>query len=376
MDVEEDQYYDERARVVLFNLCHGKLLIEYSIRGKTENFDFSSTIAPTNIDKLLKSPTAICSISSAKDRMESLQKVKEVCKPYLFGDKTFVDREFMETCKEQLISVSCDLKSQLLPSASASIQTRTQPKQSFSDYFKDISECTNTFEYVKSKRGEKIKNKVWGPDDGSGIFIMLDVIFELPYRPIGLPFDKLNTGNINFANDFLRRPDNVYPQPMFEQRIGRVSIVDGKYYISYTEGTNLLTCPYFIEYTLRSIPGATEENMHLYVVTRKTFYDRFGLIMTNKIDANILYSYFQHVNKIHHIDMSCDALEFVDPTGKIPQNEIERKFSVQPDAKRDRILKGFNTTDGSFSARGGYKRRRKSRRQTKSKQKKSRKNRK
>ena len=63
--------------------------------------------------------------------------------------------------------------------------------------------------------------------------------------------------------------------------------------------------------------------------------------------------------------MSCDALEFVDPTGKIPQNEIERKFSVQPDAKRDRILKGVNTTDGSFSARGGYKRRRKSRRQTK-----------
>jgi hypothetical protein len=375
MDVEEKEHYDERARVVLFNLCHGALLVEYSITGKTENFDFSSTIAPTNIDKLLKAPTAICSISSKFKRREQIQILHKVCLPYMIFNKKFVDDEFMERCKEELILSSDDLKSQLIPSAST--QTRSQPTQSFSDNFKDISKCTNTFEYVKSKRGEKIKNKVWAPDNLSGITIMFDVIFELPYTPTGLPFDKLNTGNINFAED-LRTHNNVYPQRMFLQRIGRVSIVDGKHCISYTEGTNLLTCPYFIEYTLRSIPGATEENMHLYVFTRETFQDRFGLIMTNKIDANILYSYFQHVNKIHHIDMSCDALEFVDPTGKTPKNEIEMRFSVQTNAKRHRILKGFNTTDCSFSARGskGRRKTRQTKKQPKSKQKKSRKSRK
>ena len=296
-------------------------------------------------------------------RREQLKILREdVCWPYMIG-KQFDDDEFMERCKEELILSSADLKSQLLPSAP--IQTRMQPTQHFSDYFKDISECTNTFEYVKSKQGEKIKNKVWSADDWSGIFIMFDVVFELPYTPTGLPFDILNTGNITLEPN-LRTHNDVYPRRMFEQPIGKVSIVDGKHYIRYTEGTNLLTCPYFIEYTLLRNPDVT-------LFTRKTFIDLFGLIMPQKINASILYGYFQHVPSIKHIDMSCDALGFIDPTGEKSSAEIELIFAQQSAAKLNRILKGVNS-DGSFSARGS-KRKRKSR-QTKSKQKKSRKTRK
>jgi hypothetical protein len=355
--------YDERARVVLFNLCHGVVPVEYSRIGKTDKFDFPSIIAPTDTDKLLKAPTGICSISSETDRMQSLQKLHEVCWPYSTGIKKFDDDEFMERCKEKLILSSDDLKSQVLPSAP--IQRRSQPTQRFSDYFKNISECTNTFEYVKSRKGEKIKNKKWGPSN-------MSVIFELPYTPTGLPFDILNTGNITLEPN-LRTRDNVYPRPMFDQPIGRVSIVDGKHYIRYYEGTNLLTCPYFIEYTLRSNPDVTKENMHDYVVKHTTFRGRFELNMPRQIDANILYSYFQHVPSIKHIDMSCDTLGFIDPTGEKSSVQIANIFATQPGPKRERILNGFNS-DGSFPARGS-KRKRKSR-QTKSKQKKSRKTRK
>jgi hypothetical protein len=104
--------------------------------------------------------------------------------------------------------------------------------------------------------------------------------------------------------------------------------------------------------------------------------------MLTEVNAIILYSYFQHVPTINHIDTSCESMKLK----HIPKDDRERILSKEemveivghlPTAKLQRLMSGQDIT-GEDIGRGSSsknKRKRKSR-QTKSKQKKSRKTRK
>ena len=375
MDVD----YDETARVVLFNICHGALPVEVSI-GKTVKTKYITTYVPVrNLNRLIKADTSICSVDSYRMNTQLFTIMRDICFPYTNLGKFFDDDEFMLNCKEQLIPASDDLRIPL--PADEMVQTRTGERLS-GIIAQSISKSKNIFQYVKSNQGEIIKNKKWGPGFGRGIFIMLPVKFELPYTPTGGLFNQLTTYGPDIRTEY-----NVYPSAMFTHHIGGVSIENGKYYIRYTEGTNLLTCPYFIEYVLLFY-RISFDNIHLYLkmytIMKENPSDLYSdeLLMLTELDAETLYSYFKHVPTINQVDTSCESIYLK----HIPKDDRERILSEQelteivghiPTAKLQRLMTGQSIT-GEDIGRGvtsKNKRRRKSR-QTKYKQKKSRKTRK
>lgn len=333
MDIVEES-------VVLLNLCHGSLPVNYTRKKTIENFTYKTIMAATNLSRLIKAPTSICCVSSDLDQKLYLEIVSEMCSTHFVWDD-----EFMNQTKERLIEASSDLKSQLIKPIPVQTRRTKNEVDQFGDYTQDISKCTNTFEYVKSNMGDTIKNKEWTTDDHSGIIIMTDVTFQLPYVPSGiLTLEMLDMGNIIHTNTSTTK--SPYPQEMFMQKIGRiVSIKNGKCYITYTKNTNVLTCPYFIEYAASYYYG--KENMEKYLsVYYSITFNRTKLVTPIIINANMLYNYFQHIPLIHHIDMSCEAIALRDPHGVLSEQEISDRFAIQPNTKRIRILQGTNDTSG------------------------------
>jgi hypothetical protein len=217
--------YKETERVVLFNICHGELPVHITTMGKIK---YVTTYVPVeNLNRLIKAPTATCSVSSKHRDSLYLRMMSDICLPYINFEKVFNDDDdFMQSCKEQLIPASGDLKSQLLPENDKAQTRKTGKKPSGRIITQSISKSKNTFEYVKSNQGEQIKNKIWSSDNNVGIFIILPVKFKLPYIPTGV------TG-ILFPELATRPVYNVYPQNMFDHLIGRVTIMNGEYYIRY-----------------------------------------------------------------------------------------------------------------------------------------------
>ena len=168
---------------------------------------------------------------------------------------------------------------------------------------------------------------------------MSDVTFELPYTP-----------------------RKEVDQSLFNYQIGQLILIEGKTCIQYIQNTNLLTCPYFIGYYLNIIRAnlSIEIDVSQHLVEYKSIVCDERAPMPKSINAKILYNYFQHVPKIFHLDMSCEAFDPLDS-------------NIRNILQSDPIT--YNEMQNYSSARG-YKRRKKSRRQTKSKQKKSRKPRK
>jgi hypothetical protein len=346
-EIEEKGNFEER--VVLLNLCHGGLPVNYTHEKTTDHFTYVTTRAPSNLYRLIKSPTAICCVSTDQDQQTYLNIVSDMCKE----DEEDED-EFMNQCRRRLIRASRDLISEEIPSIPVKTR-RTEIVEQFGEYTQPISKCTNTFEYVKSPKGQIIKNKNWSLDDYSGIIIMTNVTFELPYVPSGiLSLEMLDMGNIIYDG---KSDGSPYPQEMFAHQIGLVLIIDGKYYITYTQNTNVLTCPYFIEYFIKylshyygikNIEYLVEKYLNIYY---SITFSPHKLVTPNKINADMLYNYFQHVAKIIQIDMSCEAITLGDPRDKLTEEEISDIFSVQTDAKRKKILKGYDSNNNN-SGRG------------------------
>ena len=378
MDYQERMYelmrleYKETERVVLFNTCHGELPVHIrSTKGKSHNIEYVTTYVPAiNLNRLIKAPTATCSVTSKVGDRQFLSIMRDICLPYINSEKFFNDDDFMQSCKEELIPVSLDLKSQTLPENDKA-QTRKTGKISSGIITQSISKSKKTFEYVKSNQGEQIKNKIWTSGNNLGIFIILPVKFKLPYIPTGV------TG-ILFPELATRPEYNVYPRHMFSHLIGRVSTMNGEYYIKYDEGANLLTCPYFIEYVLLHCSHISD--IRPYLKMCETMENQNKQMLT-EVNAIILYSYFQHVPTINHIDTSCEAMDLKhipENTERIlSQEEMVQIVGHLPTAKLQRLMSGHSIT-GEVIGRGRTsknKRKRKSH-QTKSKQKKSRKPRK
>ena len=309
-------------RLVLLNLCHGGLPIDQNTR-------FVTTEAPTNLFRLIKASISACCIATKYEQIRYFTVIAQICNtPYYTHTDTRMDDDdtFMGECKTRLTRNSTDLTSR------SSLLEHPLDRS--------LSECTNNFEYLKTNKTNQIINKVWSTDVNGGIIIMSDVTFELPYTP-----------------------RNEVDRSLFNYKIGKLILIEGKTCIQYIQNTNLLTCPYFIGYYLNIIRAnlSIEIDVSRHLVEYKSIVCDERAPMPKSINAKILYNYFQHVPKIFHLDMSCEGLVPLD------SNIIN---ILQSDPIKYKEIQNYS------SARGGSKRRKKSRRQTKSKQKKSRKPRK
>jgi hypothetical protein len=318
-------------------------------------YDYKTFLAKSVFYRLIKTPNACCSVILPKVRQKYLDSVIKI----LNESNSNID-DIINKIKAALLELSFDLKRECL--------TKEQLK---SPIERSIFECkTEAFEIVDTLKGQPVINKLWKADvyqPGDEIRI-----FE------GGPLHKLAPRGILFCtNVFITLPTNwsgVNAQTGllnaqkydYRPRFGDVTLIDhntnsfnGQRYnigelnptgtiIHYSAGTNLLSCPYFMQFaseklhdriiTLNNSLSLGENNKHL-------------IPMVTRITAEVLY-WFLCRHKFLSIDMSCESLVIYDNNGKNIQEIATAELKEA--AFRSQLQKLFNIfVQGVLRLRGG-----------------------
>lgn len=350
---EEESLLENILPVIMISL-HGGL----PVLRNAGIYDYKTFLAKFDFYRLIKTPNACCSLILHKVRLKYYKAVIDI----LNDSKNSNIDDIIELIKAALLKLSIDLKRECLPK-----------KQLKNPIERSIFKCkTEAFEIVDTLKGQPVINKLWTAD----VYQPLD---ELKIG-VGGPQHKLAPRGIIFCtNVVITLPTNFsgviagtqllkaqkYDYSKFAS-IGSVTLIDsntnsfnGQQYkigelnqtgtkIRYSEGTNLLSCPYFMQFaseklhdriiTLNNSLSLGEDNKHL-------------IPMVTKITAEVLY-WFLCRHKFLSIDMSCEKLMIYDNDGKYIQQIATAELKKA--AFRSQLQKLFNIFEqGVIRLRGG-----------------------
>lgn len=251
---------DDTNHIFLFNFCHGTLPVIKDRNG----WRFDITRPHSDLERMIKTPRSACAFSDENDYRDIYT--------FITSNDNSSDGYFHRVLNYIKNKHSGDLST--IPN-----QYKRQPHE------RSIAEfCNLAYRVVYNQPGTPIINKLWGLDDeySAGIVIMNDITFTLPYTP-----------------------KTTYENSQYKYPIGTL-LDDNK--IRYTKGTDIMSCPYFIDY-MKLIAGLNTISAysiaHQFTTGLET--ESFKIPMAESCCAEYLYLYLGNIPKISHFDMSCEA---------------------------------------------------------------------
>lgn len=198
-----------------------------------------------------------------------------------------------------------------------------------------IIKTDEKYEIITNSKNDYIINKFWNvssPKNNQpissyyeGIYFCADTAFQFP-----LPFDE----------DFQKILMMVFEYIDSEQTYDDTIIYHNDHYdeatniITYHKYESLITCPYFIAYTLFITTEIESSDDLKEFITLTSPYDEKGSekqYSIKEVTAENLYGYFRLCNKVISIDKSCENLQFWH-CGKL--REIFSLKDITPEKKK------------------------------------------
>lgn len=260
--------------VFLFNFCHGTIpiVVNQTAKNIKDKLQYLTTTAESHLTRMIKTPKSACAFADEDDYRSLFRGIMDLEKntghPELF--KTVVN--YVKT------RFSKDLVTEYPTEANA-----------YERKICDFSELA--YREIENAPRTIIINKVWTVDTGmesSGIVVMNEITFALPYTP---------------SAEF-----NQYAYPY---KIGLYDPTTNN--ITYKRGTDLMTCPYFMLYVqtmtdkVENYNSFTTDGFSISYLYDKANPDPYKIPMVYCCCAQTLYSYFKHVKYITQFDMSCET---------------------------------------------------------------------
>ena len=352
---DEDKFFTKLQRMlpVLLISLHGGLPVLRSQRNARFSYNYKTFLAKSWFKRLIKTPSGCCSLILPEVRQKYLDVVLKILKT------SSISGASIEDIKKALLELSFDLQGECLKLKRT--ETITQ----------SIFECrSRAFEIVDTEKGHKVINKLW----------TTDTYKQNDEKNLneGEQGHKLAPRGILFCNDvvIITLPNNWSPSKYNMRRFGGTVPGDkgtytfkGKKYaigiytpgtpgtftsiktpgtITYREKTNLLSCPYFMQFASEQLG----DNIITLNNSLSLGQNNKGLIpMVTQITAEVLYGFLCN-QEFLSIDMSCESLMIYDKDGNYIQN-IARAQLKTPEYY-DELQKLYNILKkGELHTRGG-----------------------
>jgi hypothetical protein len=357
---------------VLLISLHGGLPVLRKKRSKMFSYNYKTFFSKSFFDfeRLIKTPNGCCSFIRPHVRQQYFDEVTDILK------KSSVSDPIIETIKQKLFSLSFDLQEECLTLKRTETITES------------IFECrSRAFEIVNTKRNDKVINKLWTPDVYNrndefknnhklaprGILFCNDVVITLPNN-----WDQSRYDISDFSSDyqvadinddsnvgvytFKRKFDEYKGLPEYYRHEYEATYQIGVYTpgtpktatalgtpgkIYYRAGTNLLSCPYFMQFASERL-GNNIINLNNSLSLGQN--NMLLIPMVTQITAEVLYGFLQN-QRFLSIDMSCESLMIYDEDGNYIQDEA--RIQLKTDDYYDELLKLYNIVSGKIRFRGG-----------------------
>jgi hypothetical protein len=338
---EEESLLENILPVIMISL-HGGLPVLRNIR----NYDYKTFLAKSDFYRLIKTPNGCCSLILPKVRQQYYDAVIKI----LNDSKNSNIEDIIELIKAELFRLSFDTKKECLPK-----------EQLKSPIERSIFKCkTEAFEIVDTLKGQPVINKLWTADvyqpldetktreDGPqhnlaprGIIFCTNVVITLPTNFSGviagtqlLKAQKYDYSKFASIGSVTLIDSNTNSFNGQQYKIGELNPIGTK--IRYSAGTNLLSCPYFMQFA--------SEKLHDRIITLNNSLslgknNKHLIPMVTKITAEVLY-WFLCRHKFLSIDMSCEKLMIYDNDGKNIQQIATTELKKA--AFRSQLQKLFN----------------------------------
>ena len=355
---------------VLLISLHGGLPVLRNTLREWFSYNYKTFLAKSEFTRLIKTPNGCCSFILPEVRRQYFDAVTNILKSSSVTDTS------IEAIKQQLLSLSFDLK-----------QDFCSPLKRTTTITGSIFECrSRAFETVNTGRGDKVINKLWTTDvyqsddefkdshklNPRGILFCNDVVITLPndWTPrrydisdfssdydVADVNDDNNVGEYTFKRKFDSYNDSIdydiheyeatYQIGVYIPGTPGTSVALGTPgQIHYRAGTNLLSCPYFMQFASEHLGLVINLNNSLSLGQG----NKLLIPMVTQITAEILYWYLYN-QRFLSIDMSCEALMIYNKDGKYIQDEARIQLKTE---YVDELQKLYNVeTPGKKRIRGG-----------------------
>ena len=295
---------------VLLISLHGGLPVLRVLSNEETVYDYKTFTAKSEFYRLIKTPNGCCSLILPDVRQYYFDAVTNILKPPFVINQDFIG-EVITSVREQLFNLSFDLQKECLKPEDIIF-----PRKS-------IYNCRRqAFETVHTVKGDNVINKLWTTDvykkndeknsrkgdqghqlAPRGILFCNTVVITLP---------KWTTIAQYNMTSFLGMPADNSGSYTFNQNTYNIGIINtSRTQIMYIAGTNLLSCPYFMQFASELLGN----NIITLNNSLSLGKDNIQLIpMVTQITAQVLYL-FLCKQKFLSIDMSCESLMFYNKDG-------------------------------------------------------------
>jgi hypothetical protein len=258
----------QAKKVFLFNFCHGTIPIVVNKTAKNikDKLQYLTTNTESHLTRMIKTPKSACAFADEDD--------------YRTLFRGIMDLEETTDTSELFKAVVSYVKTRFSKDLMTEYQVESEAYERKICKFSELA-----YREVENEPGSIIINKIWIIDTGmesSGIVVMNDITFVLPYIPT-----------------------EVFNQYAYPYKIGVYDRATNK--ITYKRGTDLMSCPYFIIYVQKLSDKGEEYGYSIAYLYDKSKPESYKIPMVYCCCAQTLYSYFKHVKYITQFDMSCET---------------------------------------------------------------------
>lgn len=268
--VDENQY--DNKEVILLTFAHGGFFIDQN------KLSIDTFKVPSTSYTLFVPPEATCSITSIKDDNKHLKVI-----PVLYKLHKQKQNKIIEFVKS--ISLNFNRKK---VSKDGNKLNSDSPSYKFPRNYLEEHDNPNYYRIEYTKKGKELRNKQYEVEQNDSINTISGVII-------------INDCYIN-ANIMKNVP--IFNQSNYSYNIGILYKSGNKTYIFYRKYTNLLSCPYFIEYVKQNYSDYYFGNFRLYTYP-VTLNIKMPCIY--RYDSKMLHYYFKSIKTIVNIDTSCQV---------------------------------------------------------------------
>jgi hypothetical protein len=315
--------------VIMISL-HGGLPVLF----QAGDCNYKTFLAQSEFYRLIKTPNTCCALILPDVRQQYYDAVTKILKA---NPNSNID-DIIEKIKAALLKLSFDTQKECLKKGEIKLPERS------------IYKCRkHAFETVHTLKGQPVINKLWTADvyqegdearifEGGpqhklaprGIIFCNTVVITLPPRWNILKYDYSRFPGVTVVNP------NTNDFNGQEYQIGELNIETRQ--IRYIEKTNLLSCPYFMQYAKELLDDSIITlNNSLSIGA----YNKVLIPMVTQITAQVLYR-FLCKQKFCSGDTSCESLMFYDETGKSIQKDAITYLNQKNDQISSILQKLFN----------------------------------
>lgn len=253
---------EESKEVVLFNIMHGG----YKVNDSSKINTFKT---PSTIYTLYKAPENACAFSNNSQNHETLTMI---IKFYKLNNSI---HDFLNSIIEIFKIFNTHNPYDMIDNSSKYMYSRT--------HF-ETTHQKDAYRVEYSKKGKEIRNKYYSLNENDlnlGIIFVNDVILDTKYIP-------------KFS---------IKLHKTYSYQIGELI---NNQFIYYKTGTNLLSCPYFINYVVDNF-NPTDYTIGYYQLKSYPNNNKQPIECINELSNDILLFYFRNIKRIIHIDTSCQS---------------------------------------------------------------------